>query len=432
MVGTRTYFADGIAVHNCQDILWDHIPVIAQCLAGSPKFKYQSYSGTPKTMDNTIQKLWEDSSMGEWSVRCEACNYWNIAAAAYDLLKMIGKTGVVCAKCGRAIQPRDGGWVFPFAERQFTFVGYHVPQVVHPYHYAYPDNWQELLLNQRQYPTSKFYNECLGESYDSSEKLITLTDLRKISCLPHRNELTQSIYNRAEYSFVVMGVDWTGGGPESESWTSVTLAGVRPGEDTIHIIYTAKISRAAPPDQETRLIMDLTAKFRPNLVAHDYTGAGNLRELMMTQAGMPAEILIPFTYSVTANKSVIYLNSPKNKATVAQRLSYTIDKPRSLITLCTMMRAGKVLFPQWPDEQSPNPILDFLNLCQVVQERPHGSDVYLIDKTPSSSDDTCHSVNFACSAIWYCHQQYPDISQAMSIMMSQADVDAVTPTRPEW
>lgn len=429
----RGISANEVCIDEVQDMLWDNIPVINQTLSGSRHWKQKTYTGTPKTLDNTIQKLWADSSMGEWATRCEACNHWNIACLEHDLLKMIGKTTVVCAKCGRPINPRDGGWIFQMPEKTPTFLGYHIPQIIHPFHYEEPENWAELLLNQRKYPTSKFMNECLGESYDSAEKLITLSDLRAISAL-QSNTLQQALLNRRIYNFVAIGIDWGGGGSESESYTSMTVAGVRPGDDTVHILCSFRLSRNLLPAQEVSEILQICTKFRPDLVAHDYTGAGYLREVMMIQCGMPAEKLIPFTYSVTANKAVIYPNmTGAGPGKIAQRASYTMDKPRSLMTLCAMMKAKKILLPSWPvDDREDNVFLDFLNLIQLVQERPRGSDVYLIDKTPDTPDDTCHSLNYACSAIWYCHQRYPDMAEALNIRLSQEDISSITPRDPQW
>ena len=128
----RSIAANEIAIDEVQDIIWDHIPVIAETLSGSKRWRQQLFTGTPKTLDNTIEKLWRQSSMGEWVIKCTACNHWNIACVEHDLIKMIGKRTICCAKCERPIEPREGGWAFSFEERNSTFVGYHIPQIVHP------------------------------------------------------------------------------------------------------------------------------------------------------------------------------------------------------------------------------------------------------------------------------------------------------------
>jgi len=73
--------------------------------------RYGHTDGAPKTMENTIERLWTDSSMAEWATKCAHCNKWNIATIEADALNMIGKHTVVCAKCGKPLDPGDGCWV---------------------------------------------------------------------------------------------------------------------------------------------------------------------------------------------------------------------------------------------------------------------------------------------------------------------------------
>lgn len=427
----RSISCNDIAMDEVQDIIWDFIPVIAETLSGSPRWRQQLYTGTPKTMDNTIEKLWRSSSMGEWAVQCEGCNHWNIAGAEYDLLKMIGKKGVICVRCGKLLQPRHGGWVFPFSGKAPDFVGYHIPQVVHPYHYEYGDgsNWKDLLYKMSTYPQSKFWNECLGESFDSATKLISMTDLTQISLSQHPNSMQHGLLRAKRMNFLAVGIDWTGGGVESKSYTALVVAGVRPGQDTVEVVYATRFKQAMSPNEETVLVLDIIKRFQPDLIAHDYGGAGNLREVMMVQAGVPQKRIVPYTYSMTANKQVIYFN-PGGHGT---RSSYTIDKPRSLVTLCAMMRAKKVLLPSWGGEGfEENPFLDFFNLGEEVQERPRGSDVILVTKSAESSDDVCHALNYAASSIWYHQQRYPDLAEAMQIKLTQEEINSIAPKVPEW
>jgi hypothetical protein len=422
----------GLAVNELeldeiQDIRWEFVPIIAQTLAGSPRWKNQLYTGTPKTLDNTIEHLWRDSSMGEWATKCAVCGHWNIACSEHDLMGMIGKEGLQCAKCCKGLNPRTGGWIFPFPERNADFVGYHVPQPIHPYHCEYPKNWQDLLHNQKRYPVSKFFNECLGESYDSAAKLMTLKDLRRIST-GKTNTLKEALQLFRGYQLRTLGIDWGGGGDESESYTAIALAGVRPAHDLVEILYATKLHKGLDPAQETQLILDLVTKFQPEFIAHDYGGAGNVREIMMIQAGVPAARVVPYTYSVTAHKEVIFYKPPVH----GSRKTYMIDKPRSLVTLCSMMRAGKIKLPAWSEKAEDNMFLDFLNLGQEVQERPRGSDVVLVTKVPDSCDDICHAVNYAASCIWYSQGRYPDLAEALQIKLSDKDISSIAPRLPEW
>lgn len=421
----RSVSCSDVNLDEVQDIQWDFIPVIAETMSGSKRWRNQLYTGTPKTVDNTIQLLWQDSTQSEWAIKCQACNYWNVPSIAHDLIKMIGLKGPICAKCGRSIEPREGGWAHAYPDRQSVFCGYHIPQTIHPLHYESITNWQDLLYKMHTYPEYRFMNECLGESFDSGIKLMTLNDLRRLACL-RPNTLRDAVMYRNQYTRVAMGIDWGGGGHESQSFTAVVIAGTRPGTDCIEVLYYDKLSRTLPPEEETMWLLELIKKFTPHFVAHDYGGAGNLRELLMIQAGVPLEKIIPYTYVASAKKPVIYFEASNDAGT---RSSYSIDKARSLVTLCTMMKAGKVLLPLREERDETDAMNDLLTLNEDRQERPRGSDINLITKTAGTSDDTAHALNYACSCLWYSGNGYPDLAEAMKIKLSQADAARVSPQK---
>ena len=135
----RSISADQIVVDEVQDMNWSFLPVIEQTMGGSKHWRMHRYTGTPKTLDNTIERLWQQSSMGEWATRC-GCGYWNIACLEYDLLRMIGKKTTICAKCGRNINPRNGVYIHRNASRRSWFEGIHIAQPVHPYYFEMEDN----------------------------------------------------------------------------------------------------------------------------------------------------------------------------------------------------------------------------------------------------------------------------------------------------
>ena len=84
-----------LCLDEIQDILISNVPVIAECLSHSPH-ALKVYSGTPKTLENTIEQYWSGSSMCEWMVPCErhTPRVWNFLDE-----RNIGKHGPVCCKC---------------------------------------------------------------------------------------------------------------------------------------------------------------------------------------------------------------------------------------------------------------------------------------------------------------------------------------------
>src|SRR5690606_11353452 len=94
----------------------------------------------------------------------------------------------------RPIFPRQGHWLHRYPQRRWTFAGYHVPQIIMPLHYARRDKWAELLAKREGWGNTSrnvFYNEVLGESVDTGQKLVSETELRAASVLPWRNTPNQ-------------------------------------------------------------------------------------------------------------------------------------------------------------------------------------------------------------------------------------------------
>ena len=55
----RGISADMICYDEAQDIPWEVIPVLNETMSASP-YRWSIYAGTPKTMDGTLEFLWED------------------------------------------------------------------------------------------------------------------------------------------------------------------------------------------------------------------------------------------------------------------------------------------------------------------------------------------------------------------------------------
>ena len=72
---TRGISADKNVIDEVQDMDISFLPVIHETISASQEWGLIQYAGTPKTMDNTIQVLWQDSSMAEWMVKCPHCSH---------------------------------------------------------------------------------------------------------------------------------------------------------------------------------------------------------------------------------------------------------------------------------------------------------------------------------------------------------------------
>lgn len=66
---TRGISADKNVIDEVQDMDISFLPIIHETMSGSQDWGLIQYAGTPKTLDNTIEKLWTDSSMAEWMIK---------------------------------------------------------------------------------------------------------------------------------------------------------------------------------------------------------------------------------------------------------------------------------------------------------------------------------------------------------------------------
>src|SRR5262245_45923786 len=88
---TRGIPADKHVLAEVTYMNYDFLQIIHETLSGS-HWGLKQYAGTPKSLDNTMEKLWVDSSQAEWVVKCHrgGCNHWNVPALTHDLVDMIG------------------------------------------------------------------------------------------------------------------------------------------------------------------------------------------------------------------------------------------------------------------------------------------------------------------------------------------------------
>lgn len=402
----RGHAVDRIIYDEVQDLVYDFIPVINECMSAS-FLGVEHYSGTPKTLDNGIQAIWEQSSQAEWITQCSSCGYHNTASIHYDLLKMIGLKGVVCAKCDRPIDPKFGHWKHFVDERETSFVGYHVPQIILPMHYGIPRKWRALVLKKEgglNYSQARFHNEVLGESCDIGTKLITLTELKTACTLPYDNSFKDAVSNVRKYSMRVLGIDWGGGGADKMSFTTIAVMGRHPVTKKLECLYGKRLHSAASHIEEVKEILEIVKHLQITYVAHDYGGSGSSRESLLVQAGLPIGMLVPFNYVGSISRDMITFHDSTPECS---RRYYSLDKSKSLVMLITCLKVGFVAFPKY--ECCRNVVDDFLALIEEKRESPSRSDIYLIRRNAQLPDDFVHSVNFASAALWHVNQEYPNI-----------------------
>ena len=434
---TRGVSADAISLDEIQDLCYDFIPIIRETMSGSDWGGIERYAGTPKTLDNTIEGLWTDSSQAEWIIKCYACGHWNTPCLTHDLDAMIGpydpkisedRPGTICAKCRRPINARNGRWVHAYPDKRWQFAGYHVPQIILPMHYADPEKWSALLSKKEgkgNTPINVFYNEVCGESYDSGSKIITVTDLKAAADLPWERDPNDAAQHLDEYIYRVLAVDWGGGGEEEMSFTSMAVMGILPSGE-IHNLYGYRSLTPHDHEYEAQLCLGAVTKFRCHFLAHDYTGAGSLRETFITQAGFPLRNIVPIVYTRAAAGGIL---NYKPATQIHPRDHYQMDKSRSLLLTCNQIRRRRLRFFKYDyvDSEDPGLLHDFLALVEEKTDSRLGKDIYTITRDPNRKDDYAQAVNMGAIALYHATGKWPDISATARLKLDKSTLDAIHP-----
>jgi hypothetical protein len=434
--------SDRCCFDEIQDLDPDHIPIIQETMSYS-KFAMSHFTGTPKSLDNPLEGLYQRSSAAEWFIPCQSCRHWNIPSRDHDLDAMIGPyrddiseryPGTVCAKCQKPINPRQGRWVHRRPERRWQFSGYHVPQILLPLHYADADKWSTLLMKREgfNYTPAQFYNEVLGESIDAGQKLVSETDLRAACLLSWENKREpdpECLKNLNQYKQRIMAVDWGGGGEEGISFTVISILGFRP-DGTIDVLWGKRLMLGGEHLAEAVECMKYSRLFNCDFVTHDYTGAGTVRETVMVQAGFNLDRVLAIRLVRSAAQDLMVYKEP---TAFNHRAHYSLDKTRSLLYTCQAIKLKQIRFFQydWTSQDNPGLIADFLALTENKTESRSSGDIYTITRNVLLSDDFAQSVNFGVNAAWHINQALPNFAEIAGLgRISEATAAAENPT--DW
>lgn len=444
---TRGISADKVCYDEIQDMDKDHIPVINECMSHS-WLKLIQMAGTPKTPENTISGQWRMSSQAEWFIPCSACGKENICSTDWHLDKIIGQAwdpgeykgadglpkrkpflGTVCAHCGRFIDPADGYWVHKYPEKRWDFAGYHIPQPIMHIHYSNPEAWAELIAKREghgNYTPAKYFNEVLGEACGTGVQLVSQEELKAAALLPWKNDprdYTKVLPHCRKYAMRVLAVDWGGGGEDEISLTTLAVLGYLPNGQ-IHVIWARRLMTPHDHLGEAAYCLEVFNAFKCHFMAHDYTGAGSLREtfLVHNRADMLQKIL-PIAYVGAAQKGIM---TYKPATDIHPRNYYQVDKTRSLLLTCACIKMKQVRFFQYDHINPDNPglIEDFLGLVENKVDTHAKGSIYTIQKHAQLSDDFAQAVNIGCCAMWHVNQKWPNLGKARQLAITEEQFNA--------
>lgn len=380
----RGIYADRISIDEIQDIVAENIPIIEQCASHSPHGLFR-YSGTPKSLDNTIEFYWDQfSTQNEWAVPCHRHTpvHWNLLGR-----ENIGLKGPICDRCGEPIYPMDpdAQWVSlqPRTDsnsERVTFEGYRIHQLMVPWITQNLDKWREhVLFAMNRYSDAAFYNEVLGLSYDSGSRPLTKVQIQQ--CCVESVDMSLLLENvgRCNNGYVFAGIDW-GNNETQRSYTVLTLAGYIDG---VYTIFYAK--RYEGREAEIPIMMDdidrILAQVNFTILGADYGMGFDRNDRLMR------------TYGPERIKKYQYVWKLKEKVRWEPKLGrFVVFRTEVMSDLFNAIRRGPsvIRFPKWSQWEEPfardmrNIFAEFSEHLRMTQYRV----------SPQKSDDTFHSKLF--------------------------------------
>lgn len=363
----------GLLIDEIQDILHGNINVLEACTSHAPEaYKFFLYSGTPKTTDNTIERLRsEHSTQGEWVVPCHACGsattgrYWNRLGE-----KNIGLQGLICERCGKAISARDpearwANMVAPSAN--IIYESYRISQLMVPW-----AKWPEIVFARTNHPKAQFYNEVLGLSFDSGMRPLTMAQV--LACCDPEvrigDEDRWAKYCRENGAW--MGVDW---GYGINSYTVVFIFTY--WKNKLQVVYAKRMDGLLiDPEPQLEFIIKLSEKFGVRLHGCDW-GAGFMQnDRLIRHFG--ANRVFKYYHLFRARKKV-FLDS---------KLGYfKVHRTEVMSDMINAIRRRQVGFPHSDDFRTPF-AQDF---CNIFAEYNNTLHQLQYDHRPDQPDDSFHA-----------------------------------------
>jgi hypothetical protein len=388
---TRGIPADALLLDELQDILSDNIPVIEQCVSHAPEERRRyAYSGTPKSLDNVIEDYRSSrSTQGEWVVPhdCrlgEAGRYWNILGE-----KNIGKKHLICERCGGRLHPMhedaQWAWMVKWDEVYAPFESYRIPQLIVPWL-----DWAELLYNYEHYPRNKFYNECLGISFDTGLRPLTQAEIRACSN-EHVHLGDVEKYRTLAYGQdVFAGIDW---GTGESSYTVLCLGTYM--ADKFRIFYIHRfVGEETEPDVQLARIEQILRVFNVRLIGVDYGGGFHPNSFLLRKFG--PERLQKYQYVARLNKKLRW------DAKLGRWLAHRTEVMSAVFSA---IKRGTILeFPRWRDFRQPF-AQDLLNIHSEYNETLR---MIQYDHAPGRPDDSFHAILY-CFLVSMIVRPRPDV-----------------------
>lgn len=401
----RGIAADVLAIDEIQDFVMANIPVITATLNNSelPFGAITLFSGTPLTFDNPIEQIWSKrSTKNLWLIPCDRCNHPNFPPQnPNEVDRMIGRKGLLCIKCGRALNPlsKHCNWVRTGA-LDSDFEGFHLSRCLMPYTSIYDrDRFAERWLafyqdvNDPTASEASKMNEIFGVSWDSGKKPLSREELIRL-CHPGITSLERLAPKEvlADPAWdVFMGIDW-GEGTGDGAFTVVSMGYVNHVPEVGSVLQVFFMRRYMGVEADPRYLWDeISYLMEANHVDICFCDAGfgwgmidGVRERI--RDGMRR--FIPMRYT---NQSAIMSWDPTSN-------QFQCNKTRWMAKIFNQLKNRRVVLPSWEIMDGP-PRLDggfAQDILTIYADR--SPKLRQMQYNHTDPDDAFHSLLYLMSA----------------------------------
>jgi phage FluMu protein Com len=323
---------DSLVFDEAQDFNADFIPQIRE-VSGASDYRFESYFGTARSVDNTLTLLFENSTQNFWHMKCPHCGHENIPNLHGDVLSMIQKQGISCVKCGKLLDVDHGRFVrsYEYDQTHRDAEGYHVPQIIVKDRITPHERYIETIYNKLHgssaYSESRFLQEILGIPTSQGGKPITQEDIKAACILDIPKDKIPSIQ---KYQRVAGGVDW--GGSEITSFTVGCIVAYRNGVFDV----LGAIRPTGLPDEQRHIVVG----------KYFNTATSGAISIVGGDAGFVGSVQNPNLGQVMG-KQVASISYGTTKRFLSPRPynHFTVDRTTLLYIVFTLIKQKKIRFP---------------------------------------------------------------------------------------
>lgn len=391
----HTFFANGIAIHNCQLLDPDFLPDIEQCQKAS-RMPTTIYAGTSTTTDSLLETKFIESSQAAWLLKApgyhskSAGKGWLNCSDKDDILKAIQPQGITNPSNGSLIDVTNGHFVHQIQSHfEQGYLGFHIPQIIIPDYANVPHKWMEIWNAFNSYDIKKFLQEILGIPTEEGMREITLQDLKNMCVLPESPETLKSKISK--YKYTVSGCDWGGSdyNPATRTKISFTvhvILGIC-WDGSIEIIHMRQYSGMDYRSISNQICEDHKA-YNCAGIASDF-GVGAAYNMLLREN--PS--IIPerhFIFGYVGPQSALIKAPSSGPGWFNQ---FSLNRTESITSLYQSIKNGRFRCYAW--EIAQERLLELLNLYRVPTETSGGNSSFRYQRHGSKADDTLHAINFA-------------------------------------